>query len=140
MTSCRVATGGFKDMLNPMWPMWQVFGDIMIDYSYVECSSSAMQANWNAAGICIGCFREFSQLNISCFSGGEMVILGRHSSDHSNVVQALMLFTEQFPKHRAREIARAVQRGARFIESMMLGSSGNMWEVFSVSRFGSQDS
>ena len=38
--------------------------------------------------------------------------------------QALMLFTEQFPQHRAGEIARAVQRGARFIEAMTLGSIG----------------
>ncbi|CAK9018165.1 unnamed protein product [Durusdinium trenchii] len=58
------------ELLNPS----EVFGDIMIDYSYVECSSSAMQA--------------------------------------------LMLFTEQFPQHRAREIAGAIQRGARFIEAM----------------------
>ena len=34
-----------------------------------------------------------------------------------------MLFTEQFPQHRAGEIARAVQRGARFIEAMLLGRS-----------------
>jgi len=34
-----------------------------------------------------------------------------------------MLFTEQFPHHRAAEIARAVQRGARFIEAMFLGES-----------------
>lgn len=58
------------ELMNPS----EVFGNIMIDYSYVECSASAMQA--------------------------------------------LMLFTEQFPHHRAAEIARAVQRGARFIEAM----------------------
>ena len=37
-----------------------------------------------------------------------------------------MLFTEQFPQHRAGEIARAVQRGARFIEAMTLGSIGSL--------------
>ena len=65
---------------------FKVFGDIMIDYSYVECSSSAMQVRLLGA--------------ISIYG------------------QALMLFSEQFPDHRQKEIQRAVQRGARFIEAM----------------------
>ncbi|CAJ1348635.1 unnamed protein product [Effrenium voratum] len=65
-------TRGWKwyELMNPS----EVFGDIMIDYSYVECSASAMQA--------------------------------------------LALFSEQFPTHRRREIATAIRRGARFIEAM----------------------
>eukprot|EP00931_Biecheleriopsis_adriatica_P040301 TRINITY_DN23091_c0_g1_i2.p1 TRINITY_DN23091_c0_g1~~TRINITY_DN23091_c0_g1_i2.p1 ORF type:complete len:844 (+),score=162.66 TRINITY_DN23091_c0_g1_i2:67-2532(+) len=58
------------ESLNPS----EVFGDIMIDYSYVECSASSMQA--------------------------------------------LDMFSKQFPEHRSKEIATAIKRGAVFIESM----------------------
>eukprot|EP00971_Amphidinium_carterae_P096958 1919436-Amphidinium_carterae.1 len=61
---------GWYELMNPS----EVFGDIMIDYSYVECSTSAMQA--------------------------------------------LASFAKMFPDHRGAEIARAVQRGALFIERM----------------------
>lgn len=46
----------------------------------------------------------------------------------SDLREALMLFTEQFPQHRAREIAGAIQRGARFIEAMYLARKvGLVW-------------
>ena len=32
--------GGILEMINPA----EVFGDIMVDYTYVECTSSVMQA------------------------------------------------------------------------------------------------
>eukprot|EP00933_Yihiella_yeosuensis_P037782 TRINITY_DN3178_c0_g1_i1.p1 TRINITY_DN3178_c0_g1~~TRINITY_DN3178_c0_g1_i1.p1 ORF type:complete len:820 (+),score=142.81 TRINITY_DN3178_c0_g1_i1:135-2594(+) len=58
------------EIMNPS----EVFGDIMIDYSYIECSSSSMQA--------------------------------------------LMLFSKQFPNHRREEILEACKRGKEFIEAM----------------------
>ena len=77
----------------------QVFGDIMIDYSYVECSSSAVQAD--------------KGLKDSVWSPESC-----HFSPPAH--QALAYFSEQFPNHRAGEIRRSIARGARFIEEMQL--------------------
>lgn len=33
-------TGGFMELINPA----EVFGDIMVDYTYVECTSAVVQA------------------------------------------------------------------------------------------------
>lgn len=47
-----------------------------------------------------------------------------------------MLFTEQFPEHRAAEIANAVKRGARFIEAMLLGEDERReWRDFILYMF-----
>jgi squalene/oxidosqualene cyclase-like protein len=71
------------ELMNPS----EVFGEIMIDYSYVECSASAMTG--------------------------------------------LVLFSKQFPDHRSKEIARAIQRGASFIRGMQRddGSWYGCWGV-----------
>ena len=42
----RQRAGGWLELLNPS----QVFGDIMVDYSYVECTSACIQALTHARG------------------------------------------------------------------------------------------
>ena len=71
------------EIINPA----ETFGDIMIDYPYVECSSASLQA--------------------------------------------LTAFAERFPEHRAREIARARERGRRFLLSIQRsdGSWYGSWAV-----------
>lgn len=73
----------FLEYINPS----ETFGDIMIDYSYVECSSACMQS--------------------------------------------LAAFVKQYPAHRASEIAKAMARGQRFIESIQRtdGSWYGSWAV-----------
>lgn len=71
------------EMLNPS----EVFGDIMIDYSYVECTSAC--------------------------------------------VTALAYFSKAVPNYRSNEVLRAIQKGAKFVESIQrsdgswYGSWGN---------------
>jgi len=74
---------GFYEWMNPS----EVFGDIMIDYSYVECSSAAMTA--------------------------------------------LAKFSAKHPNHRRDEIAGAIARGGRFIETIQRpdGSWYGSWGV-----------
>lgn len=59
--------GSARQLINPS----ETFGDIVIDYSYVECTSACMTA--------------------------------------------LRAFADAHPGHRSREIARAMERGRRFV-------------------------
>ncbi|XP_045357025.1 lanosterol synthase isoform X1 [Leopardus geoffroyi] len=76
--------GGYLlELLNPS----EVFGDIMIDYTYVECTSAVMQA--------------------------------------------LKLFHERFPDHRAREIRETLEQGLEFCRQKQRadGSWEGSWGV-----------
>ncbi len=59
--------GSVRQLINPS----ETFGDIVIDYSYVECTSACMTA--------------------------------------------LRAFADAYPGHRPREIARAMERGRRYV-------------------------
>jgi squalene cyclase len=73
-------------MLNPS----EVFGDIMIDYSYVECTSAC--------------------------------------------VTALKKFAEEYPEHRAAEVANSIESGRLFLKSIQRfdGSWFGSWGVSTI--------
>lgn len=76
-------SGGFLEYLNPA----ESFDGIMVDYPYVECSSS--------------------------------------------VIQSLVVFREEFPNHRRKEVDESIKRGVEFIKKKQRpdGSWHGSWAV-----------
>ena len=118
------------EYLNPA----EVFGDIMIDYSYVELSSACVtglakfrklvRCNrvplWCLAPCCAArmCFvRVSGRPSYAC--GGRCVC-----GVHCGVPQ-------QYPNHRRAEVDRAISRGARFISNVQRadGSWYGSWAI-----------
>lgn len=86
--------GGWASYEKTRAPKWlekmnpaEVFGDIMIDYSYVECSSAC--------------------------------------------IQALRIFTNEYPNYRKKEIEQSIERGVKFIKGKQRkdGSWLGSWAV-----------
>ena len=105
---------GWYEWLNPS----EVFGDIMIDYSYVECSMASLSAlhAFQPSPLTPRPHAHHPPLATrhSTFTLTLTLTLTLHPHPH----QALYAFRAAYPRHRRAEVDRAIRRGRSFIKSI----------------------